>query len=196
VALSFQQFTVIPIKAGQPRNAARYLLAAILPDRVFTAVGRRGRNRPADRVPVPRTTMSSDPVCPSAILQQHATAAPPAAGWSQGLADWIGCHVNALGFFGGVTRQIVCDNLKAGVTAANRYEPGINRTYQEMAAHYGTAIVPTRVRKCQIIGNPAASRRATPTRSGADRAAVGSSLPPPRGPEPSQRPQSPDAPFL
>jgi transposase len=69
------------------------------------------------------------------------------ARWSQNLADWIGCHVNALGFFGGITRQIVCDNLKAGVTAASRYEPGINRTYQEMAAHYGTAIVPTRVRK-------------------------------------------------
>jgi transposase len=69
------------------------------------------------------------------------------ARWSQGLADWIGCHVNALTFFGGVTRQIVCDNLKAGVTAACRYEPGINRTDQEMAAHYGTAIVPTRVRK-------------------------------------------------
>jgi transposase len=57
------------------------------------------------------------------------------ARWSQGLADWIGCHVNALTFVGGVTRQIVCDNLKAGVTAASRYEPGINRTYQEMAAH-------------------------------------------------------------
>jgi transposase len=69
------------------------------------------------------------------------------ARWSQGLADWIGCHVNALAFFGGVTRQIVCDNLKAGVTAASRYEPGINRTYQEMAVHYSTAIVPTRVRK-------------------------------------------------
>ena len=68
-----------------------------------------------------------------------------AARWTQGLADWIGCHVNALGFFGGVTRQIVCDNLQAGVTAACRaYEPGINRTYQEMAAHYGAAIVPTR----------------------------------------------------
>jgi transposase len=41
----------------------------------------------------------------------------------------------------------VCDNLKAGVTAACRYEPGINRSYQDMAAHYGTAIVPARVRK-------------------------------------------------
>jgi transposase len=69
------------------------------------------------------------------------------ARWTQGLADWIGCHVNALAFFGGVSRQLVCDNLKAGVTAACRYEPGINRTYQEMAAHYGTAVVPTRVRK-------------------------------------------------
>jgi transposase len=67
--------------------------------------------------------------------------------WSQGLADWVGCHVNAFAFFGGAARQLVCDNLKAGVTAACRYEPGINRTYQEMAAHYGTAVVPTRVRK-------------------------------------------------
>ena len=67
--------------------------------------------------------------------------------WSQGLADWVGCHVNAFAFFGGAARQLVCDNLKAGVTAACRYEPGINRTYQEMAAHYGTAVVPTRVRR-------------------------------------------------
>ena len=69
------------------------------------------------------------------------------ARWSQGLADWIGCHVNALTFFGGVTSQIVCDNLKAGVTAACRYEPGINRTYQDMAAHYGTSILPARVHR-------------------------------------------------
>jgi transposase len=48
---------------------------------------------------------------------------------------------------GGVARQIVCDNLKAGVTAASRYEPGISRTYQDMATHYGTAILPARVRK-------------------------------------------------
>ena len=44
-------------------------------------------------------------------------------------------------------RQLVCDNLKAGVTAACRYEPGVNRTYQDMAAHYDTAVVPARVRK-------------------------------------------------
>ena len=44
-------------------------------------------------------------------------------------------------------RQIVCDNLKAGVTAACRYEPGISRTYQDMASHYGTAVLPARVRR-------------------------------------------------
>ena len=63
------------------------------------------------------------------------------------MPDWIGCHVNAFTFLGGVPRQLVCDNLKAGVTAACRYEPGVNRTYQDMAAHYGTAVVPARVRK-------------------------------------------------
>lgn len=66
--------------------------------------------------------------------------------WSQRLADWVGCHVNAFAFFGGAARQLVCDNLKAGVTAVCLYEPRINRTYQEMAAHYGAAVVPTRVR--------------------------------------------------
>lgn len=69
------------------------------------------------------------------------------ARWSEGLADWIGAHVNALTFLGGAPKLLVCDNLLAGVTAACRYEPGINRTYQEMAAHYGTAVLPTRVRR-------------------------------------------------
>ena len=50
-------------------------------------------------------------------------------------------------FLGGVPKLLVCDNLKAGVTTACRYEPGINRTYQEMAAHYGTTVLPTRPRK-------------------------------------------------
>jgi transposase len=69
------------------------------------------------------------------------------ARWTQGLADWVGCHVNAFGFFGGAARQLVCDNLKAGVTATCRYEPGINRTYADMATHYGTAVLPARVQR-------------------------------------------------
>jgi transposase len=69
------------------------------------------------------------------------------ARWTQGLPDWIGCHINAFAAFGGVARQLVCDNLKAGVTRASRYEPGISRTYQDMAAHYGTAVLPARLRR-------------------------------------------------
>jgi len=66
------------------------------------------------------------------------------ATFSQRLVDWIGSHVRAFGFFGGVTAQTVSDNLRSGVSKACFYEPAVNRTYSEMAAHYGTAIVPAR----------------------------------------------------
>lgn len=64
--------------------------------------------------------------------------------WTQSLPDWIASHVRALAFFGGVPAQIVSDNLKAGVTKACFYDPVINRTYADMAAHYDTAVVPAR----------------------------------------------------
>lgn len=69
------------------------------------------------------------------------------ASWTQSLPDWIGSHLRALAFFGGVPATIVSDNLKAGVTKACFYDPAINRSYAEMAAHYDTAIVPARPRK-------------------------------------------------
>jgi transposase len=69
------------------------------------------------------------------------------ARFSEALPDWIGAHVDALAFLGGVPKALVCDNLKAGVTAASRYEPGVNRTYQDLAAHYGTTVMPARPRK-------------------------------------------------
>jgi transposase len=69
------------------------------------------------------------------------------ARWSEGLGDWISAHVNALATIGGVPKVVVCDNLKAGVTKPSRYEPGINRTYQDLAEHYGFVVLPARVRK-------------------------------------------------
>lgn len=63
---------------------------------------------------------------------------------SEGLADWIGCHVGLFAFLGGVPATIVCDNLKSGVTWVDRYEPQINRTYEDLARHYGTAVIPAR----------------------------------------------------
>lgn len=67
--------------------------------------------------------------------------------WGQGLADWIGSHLRAFEFFQGVPEIVVPDNLKSGVTRACRYEPDLNRTYEEMAAHYGVAVIPARPRK-------------------------------------------------
>ena len=63
------------------------------------------------------------------------------ATWTQGLGDWIGSHRRAFEFFQGAPAIVVPDNLKSGVTKACRYEPGVNRTYEEMAAHYGVAVV-------------------------------------------------------
>ncbi len=69
------------------------------------------------------------------------------ATWTQSLPDWIGSHCRAFAFFGGVSRQVVCDNLKSGIIKACFYEPQVNRSYAEMAAHYGTAVVPARPAK-------------------------------------------------
>ena len=66
------------------------------------------------------------------------------AAWTQSLPDWIGLHVSMLTAFGGVPRQIVSDNLRAGITRACFYEPTVNRTYADMASHYGTAVIPAR----------------------------------------------------
>jgi transposase len=69
------------------------------------------------------------------------------ATWTQGLPDWIGSHQRAFQFYGGVTETVVPDNLKSGVSRAHRYEPDLNPSYAEMAAHYGVTVLPTRVRK-------------------------------------------------
>lgn len=61
--------------------------------------------------------------------------------------DWIASHVRALEFFGGVPRAIVCDQLKSGVSRSCRYEPEVQRTYEDLASHYGTTVLPARVRK-------------------------------------------------
>jgi transposase len=67
------------------------------------------------------------------------------ASQSQSLPDWIGSHVRMYAWFGGVPEVTVPDNLKAGVRKACFYEPDINRTYLDLARHYGTTVIPTRV---------------------------------------------------
>lgn len=69
------------------------------------------------------------------------------ATWSQTLADWIAAHVHLLAYYGGVPALIVPDNASALVRQPCFYEPTLNPSYRDLATHYGTAILPTRVRK-------------------------------------------------
>ena len=66
---------------------------------------------------------------------------------SQTIADWINSHMRAFSFCGGVTSAVVIDNLKAGVTKSDRYEPEINKSFHEFGEHYSTTIFPVRARK-------------------------------------------------
>jgi transposase len=66
------------------------------------------------------------------------------AQWHQDLPNWTGGHVRGYMFFGGVTEVVVPDNLRAAVSHPSHYDPEINPTYQEMAEHYGVAVVPAR----------------------------------------------------
>jgi len=63
---------------------------------------------------------------------------------TQQVPDFLASHVRAYAYFGGVTEITVPDQLKSAVVQACRYEPGIQRTYADLARHYGTAIVPAR----------------------------------------------------
>jgi transposase len=63
------------------------------------------------------------------------------------LAAWIDAHVHAFEAFGGTGRLLVPDNLRTGVSRSDRYEPALNPAYARLAEHYGTAIVPARVKR-------------------------------------------------
>jgi hypothetical protein len=62
-------------------------------------------------------------------------------------ASWTAAHVAGFAFFGGVPARLVPDNLRTGVDKPDLYDPKINRSYAELAAHYGTLVDPARSRK-------------------------------------------------
>jgi len=66
------------------------------------------------------------------------------ATWTQNLWDWTHSHVRAFEFFTGTARLVVPDNLKSGVKTPCYYEPELNRTYGDLAIHYGVGILPAR----------------------------------------------------
>jgi transposase len=68
------------------------------------------------------------------------------ATWTRDLTDWIGSHTRSLQYFQGVTKLVVPDQWRAGVSRPCYWEPELNRTYQDWATHNGAAIVPARPR--------------------------------------------------
>jgi transposase len=68
---------------------------------------------------------------------------------TQKLHDWVGAHTRMLEYFGGCTQLWVPDQLKSGITRPCRYEPGVNRSYQDLAKHYDAVVVPARPGKAR-----------------------------------------------
>src|SRR5690606_8975888 len=66
---------------------------------------------------------------------------------SQDLPVWLDCHVRMYEAMGGVAAQTIPDNLRSAVTRPERYEAEINPSYRELATHYGTCVMPARIRK-------------------------------------------------
>ena len=69
------------------------------------------------------------------------------ARWGETPADWLECHVHTLEAIGGVPALLIPDNAKVAVIKACLYDPQVNRSYAEMAAHYGSAVLPVRPRR-------------------------------------------------
>src|SRR5882757_1956591 len=67
--------------------------------------------------------------------------------WTQGQEDWLSAHVRLFAYLGGVTARVVPDNAKVAVTHARYWDPVINASYAALIKHYGTAVLPARVRK-------------------------------------------------
>jgi len=59
-------------------------------------------------------------------------------------SDWIASHTHTVRYFGGATEAFVCDQLRSGVSVPCRYEPAVQRTYEEWATHHGSVILPAR----------------------------------------------------
>lgn len=69
------------------------------------------------------------------------------ATWDQKKVSWISSHVRMFNFFGGTTSYLIPDNLKSAVTKAGWNDLVLNRTYEDLADHYGMLIEPTRPAK-------------------------------------------------
>lgn len=73
----------------------------------------------------------------------HSRAGYSEAVWRQDTETFIRCCENAFRHFGGVTRTVVVDNLKAAVLEPDWFDPNLNPKMADFAKHYGTVVLPT-----------------------------------------------------
>jgi len=66
---------------------------------------------------------------------------------AQTLENWLSANADAFEFYGALPEILVPDNLKAGVTRGDRFEPAVNPAFADFARHYGIAVIPARPQK-------------------------------------------------
>ena len=80
------------------------------------------------------------------IVLSHSRKAYSEAVYRQTTDDFLRCLENAFHHFGGVPKTLVIDNLKAAVTKADWFDPDLNPKILAFCEHYGTVVLPTKVR--------------------------------------------------
>jgi transposase len=80
------------------------------------------------------------------IVLSHSRKAYSEAVFRQTTDNFLRCLENAFHYFGGVPKTLVIDNLKAAVTKADWFDPDLNPKILAFCEHYGTVILPTKVR--------------------------------------------------
>ena len=96
---------------------------------------------------VPVIDAASGEICPAQIFVAVLGASSytyAEATLTQQLPDWIASHVRCFEFMGCVPGLLVPDQLKSAIKLACRYEPEVTSTYEDLARHYGTAVLPAR----------------------------------------------------
>ena len=80
------------------------------------------------------------------IVLSHSRKAYSEAVFRQTTDDFLRCLENAFQHFGGVPKTLVIDNLKAAVSKADWFDPELNPKLLAFCEHYGTVVLPTKVR--------------------------------------------------
>lgn len=116
----------------------------------------RIKHKPGEKLEVDwagQTAVVKDNITGESIKAYVFVATLPYSGYSyveaflsMNMESWIQAHINCFTFLNGATRILVPDNLKTGVDHVKKHDSIINKTYNDLAGYYDTAVIPARVR--------------------------------------------------